>query len=147
MYALKMVSLWPKHVGESKKQFVYTCISAFVGVTFVNENLINARHGTQKVDINILHLPAVTLLVVRFQQNTNVRLLFCIMLFSTYFDSYWSIVREIQFNGLYMLHEYTFSSDSATRVSLHVQDIVVPDTEWPVQHWSYAFILILVYYN
>jgi len=38
-----------------------------------------------------------------------------------------------------MIYEYTFTLASATRVSLHVQDIAIVDTGWPVLHWSHVY--------
>jgi hypothetical protein len=39
-----------------------------------------------------------------------------------------------QFEGIYMICEYTFSLESATCVPLRVQDSVVLDIDWPVRH-------------
>jgi len=33
----------------------------------------------------------------------------------------------------------TFSLESATHVSAHVQGVVILDTDWPVQHWLYVY--------
>ena len=37
---------------------------------------------------------------------------------------------EVQFKGMFMAHEYAFSLENETGVSLHVRDSVVLDTDF-----------------
>lgn len=48
----------------------------------------------------------------------------------------WALIKNIQSKGLYIIYEYILSLEGAIHDSLQVQDIVVLDTDWPVQHWS-----------
>jgi hypothetical protein len=85
-------------------------------------------------------------LFTRFQQNTLLRLYTCthtlpfyIIVSLTCFGSGWAIIKDLQFKGLYTIYVYTFTLAGATRVSLHVQDTAIVDTDWQIQHWSHVY--------
>ena len=61
--------------------------------------------------------------------------LFCIRNSSVFLGSKLAIIVEIHFKGLYMTYEYTFSLDSATHINLHVKDMIVLYSDWPVQYY------------
>jgi hypothetical protein len=51
------------------------------------------------------------------------------------YGSDWAIMKNIQSKGLYMIYVYILSLEGVIHVSLQLQDIVVLDTNWPIQHW------------
>jgi len=61
--------------------------------------------------------------------------LICIRSSSKFLSSNLAIIVEKQFKGLYMLHEYTFPLKSATHINLHVKDMTLLYSDWPVQYY------------